>query len=62
MEAWKLKLETWRLKMEPWGVFRPVVSNSHHIEDLLVSGPDPHLSEKLDPDPHYSKTLDPDPH
>jgi hypothetical protein len=47
-----LTVEAWSLKMEPWRVFRPVVANSHHIEDWLVSGPDPHLSENLDPDPY----------
>jgi hypothetical protein len=45
-------MEPWKLKMEPWRVYIPVVADFHHIEEELVSGPDPHLSEKLDPDPH----------
>jgi hypothetical protein len=52
MEAWRLKMETCKLKMELWRVYRPVVTDSHHIEDELVSGPDPHFREKLDPDLH----------
>ncbi len=36
--------------MEVWRVYRPVVADSHHLDE--EPDPDPHLSEKLDPDPH----------
>jgi hypothetical protein len=32
------------------GIYRLVVAETHHFEELL--DPDPHLSEKMDPDPH----------
>jgi hypothetical protein len=63
MEAWRLKwrpggsdrgleaqMEAWRLKMEPWRACRPVVADSHHLDE--EQDPDPHCSEKLHPDPH----------
>jgi hypothetical protein len=30
---WTITVEAWRLKMEPWRVCRPVVANSHHIDE-----------------------------
>ncbi len=38
------------LKMKAWRVCRPVVADSHQLDD--EQDPDPHWSEKLDPDPH----------
>jgi hypothetical protein len=47
--AWTLKMEAWRLKMEVWRVCRPVVADSHHLQE---QNQDLHRSEKLDPDPN----------
>jgi hypothetical protein len=33
-------MEAWKLKIEPWKVYRPMVADSHDLE------------EELDPDPH----------
>jgi hypothetical protein len=52
MEPWRAVdggIKEWELKIETWRVCRPVVTDSHHLD------------EKYDPDPHWSE-LDPDPH
>ncbi len=39
--------------MEPLRVYRPVVADSHHVDDEQDTDQDPDpLSDKLDPDPH----------
>jgi hypothetical protein len=35
-------MEAWRLKMELWKVWRPVVANSHHLDEEQDPEPDPH--------------------
>jgi hypothetical protein len=35
-----LRIEAWRLKMETWRLCRPVVADSHNLD------------EEQDPDPH----------
>ncbi len=57
----KFKREPWRAvgahngvleaqigALEPWRVYRPVIADSHHLEE----DSDPDLGQKLDPDPH----------
>jgi hypothetical protein len=39
---------------------RPVVADSHHIDEEPDT--DPHQSENSDPGPHQSENSDPDPH
>ncbi len=43
------------VEMESSRVCRPVVTDSHHLNE--EQDPDPHISEKLDPDPHWHGTL-----
>jgi hypothetical protein len=44
-------MEGWRLAMEMWKVFRPVVSDAHHLMRNWFRGSgDPHQKEKSDPD------------
>jgi hypothetical protein len=40
MESWTPKIEAWRLKMEIWRLCRPVVADSHNLD------------EEQDRDPH----------
>ncbi len=49
--------EKLKFQMEPWMECRPVVADSHHIDE--EPDPDPHQSEN--PDPHQSE-MRPDPH
>jgi hypothetical protein len=37
---WTLKMDAWRLKMEPRIVCRPVVADSHHLDE--EQNPDSH--------------------
>ncbi len=55
IRASRLKIYAWRLKMEVWRVCRPVVADSHQLDE--EQDPDPHWNEKLDPDPHKSEKL-----
>jgi hypothetical protein len=33
IEAWMFKIEAWRLKTETWKACRPVVADSHHLDE-----------------------------
>ncbi len=45
-------MEARRLKMDAGRVCRPVVADSHHLEEEEDPDPDLRGSEKLDPGPH----------
>jgi hypothetical protein len=41
MDLWLLKMEGWRLKIEALKVCRPVVTDSHHLDEEQDPDPDP---------------------
>ncbi len=55
-------MEAWKLEGSLGGPRRPVVKDSHQLNEEQDS--DPHKSEKLDPEPepHLGEELDLDPH
>ncbi len=65
MQPWRAmdtQMEVLMLKTEAQRVSRPVVADSHHLDEEQDQDPDSHWNEKLDPDRHLSEKLDPDPH
>jgi hypothetical protein len=42
MDPRTLKMKAWRLKIEVFRVSRPVVADSHHLDEEEGPDPDPH--------------------